>query len=195
MYPIVLGHVRESKPLQGLHVSMCLRRISSAIRDKSLFSGHRSCPMAPSCTHKCQSRVQEATLRRHFVRRSKTEIDEEGRARILDEARQAVDEALADLSHPDGSGMRAARRTVDNLWVERAATYGFLASAAARRGDSPDTVWSGYLAAREAVRNATGKAGQPHIKLLSHQYVISEVVVQCCPDTLLSYADLGCFTF
>ena len=101
--------------------------------------------------------LQEATLRRHFVRRNEAEIDDETRSRILDEARAAVDEALADIARRDGTGLRAARRTEENLWVERAATYGFLASAAARSGGSPDTVWSSYLAAREAVRNATGK--------------------------------------
>ncbi len=33
-------------------------------------------------------------------------------------------------------------------------------------------------------------AGQPHIKSLSHQYLISEAIVQCRPDTLLPDADL-----
>ena len=37
-------------------------------------------------------------------------------------------------------------------------------------------------------------AGQPHIKSLSHQYVISEAIVQCRPDTLLSDADLRWLT-
>ena len=101
--------------------------------------------------------LQEATLRRHFVRRNESEIDHDVGIRILDEAREAVDEALADITHPDGTGMRAARRTKENLWVERAATYGFLASTSARRGGSAESVWSSYLAAREAVRNATGK--------------------------------------
>ena len=32
--------------------------------------------------------------------------------------------------------------------------------------------------------------GQPHIKSLSHQYLISEAIVQCRPDTLLPDADL-----
>ncbi len=101
--------------------------------------------------------LQEATLRRHFVRRNETEIDDEFRSRVLDEAREAVDEALSNIARRDGTGLRAARRTEENLWVERAATYSFLASAAARSGGPPDIVWSSYLAAREAVRNATGK--------------------------------------
>ena len=33
-------------------------------------------------------------------------------------------------------------------------------------------------------------AGQPHIKSLSHQYVISEAIIQCRPNTLLPHADL-----
>ena len=32
--------------------------------------------------------------------------------------------------------------------------------------------------------------GQPHIKSPSHQYVISEAIIQCRPDTLLPHADL-----
>ena len=37
-------------------------------------------------------------------------------------------------------------------------------------------------------------SGQPHIKSLSHQYVISEAIVQRCPDTLLPDADLRWLT-
>jgi len=45
----------------------------------------------------------------------------------------------------------------------------------------------------ESGRDKTGaprSAGQPHIKSLSHQYLISEAIVQCRPDTLLPDADL-----
>ena len=106
--------------------------------------------------HNARLMLQEATLRRHFIRRNETEVNDDERLRILDEAREAVDEALADIANPE-VGMRAARRTQENLWVERAATYGFLASAAARQGGPKESVWSSYLAAREAVRNATGR--------------------------------------
>lgn len=97
--------------------------------------------------------LQEATLRRHFIRRNESRLSEEERARYLDEAREAVEEALSDLSSPN-EGLRAARRTIENLWVERAATYGFLATAAARNQEPPDVVWANYLAARQATRNA-----------------------------------------
>ena len=101
--------------------------------------------------------LQEATLRRHYIRKNESSIDDDERVRILDEAREAVDEALVDIASPEETGLRAARRTKDHLWVERAATYGFLATSTARRGGPPESVWSSYVAAREAVRNATGK--------------------------------------
>ena len=101
--------------------------------------------------------LQEATLRRHYIRTKEADIFDDEVSKVLDEARAAVDEALADITRRDRPGLRAARRTEENLWVERAATYGFLASSTARRGGSAERVWSAYLAAREAVRNATGK--------------------------------------
>ena len=100
--------------------------------------------------------LQEATLRRHYVRRNESNIDEKRSVEILDEARESVDEALRSITTRD-RGLRAGRRTAENLWVERAATYGFLASTSARRGASAERVWSSYLAAREAVHNATGR--------------------------------------
>jgi hypothetical protein len=100
--------------------------------------------------------LQEATLRRHYVRRNSSRIPEEESFRLLDEAREAVEEALSDISRPEND-LRAGRRTIDNLWVERAATYGFVATSAARSRKAPDIVWANYLAAREAVRRATGK--------------------------------------
>lgn len=100
--------------------------------------------------------LQEATLRRHYIRRNEEMISDEDRDTILDGAREAVDEALSDLQ-ASNSRLKAAQRTIDNLWVERAATYGFLATTAAKRGESPEIVWVNYLAAREAVHKATGK--------------------------------------
>ena len=100
--------------------------------------------------------LQEATLRRHFIRRNESQISEEERAQILDEAREAVEDALSDVSSSN-SGIRAARRTIEYLWVERAATYGFLATSAAKSREPADVIWANYLAARQATRNATGK--------------------------------------
>lgn len=100
--------------------------------------------------------LQEATLRRHFIRRNDRHLRPEETELLLDDARDAVEEALSELQSPQG-GMRAGRRTIENLWVERAATYGYLATSAARNGRSPETIWANYLAAREAARKASGK--------------------------------------
>lgn len=100
--------------------------------------------------------LQEATLRRHFIRRNESHITNEECLGLLDEAREAVEEALSGVSAPK-EGLRAAPRTIEYLWVERAAVYGFLATSATRRQAPADIVWANYLAAREATRNATGK--------------------------------------
>ena len=100
--------------------------------------------------------LQEATLRRHFIRRNETKISEEDHIKLLDEAREAVEEALSEALDLQDD-FHAARRTIRNLWVERAATYGFLATSSARRSEGGEKVWSHYVAAREATRNATGR--------------------------------------
>lgn len=99
--------------------------------------------------------LQEATLRRHYVRTHMLEADQ--KAALLDDARAVIDEALAALRETSGRRLYASRRTRDNLWVERAATYGFLATDSAQRGANSRDVWSSYKAAREAVRAATGR--------------------------------------
>jgi hypothetical protein len=100
--------------------------------------------------------LQEATLRRHFIRKNEQRISDEERVKQLDDAREAVEDALSDIS--SSTGFRAGRRTIDNLWVERAATYGFMATSAARSKEPVEVVWANYLAARQATRNAIGKA-------------------------------------
>lgn len=100
--------------------------------------------------------LQEATLRRHFIRKNEFKISVDGRWQLLDEGREAVEEALSDISSPR-EGLRAALRTIENLWVERAATYGYLATSAAKSEMPADAVWANYLAARQATRNATGR--------------------------------------
>ncbi len=52
------------------------------------------------------------------------------------------------------------------------------AGASKKTGDNKPRLWA-----------ALG-AGQPHIKSLSHQYLISEAIVQCRPNTFLPDADL-----
>ena len=100
--------------------------------------------------------LQEATLRRHFIRKNEHQMSKEESAQTLDEAREAVEEALSDVSSTN-SRIRAGRRTIENLWVERAATYGFLATSATKNQEPVDVIWANYLAARQATRNATGK--------------------------------------
>lgn len=98
--------------------------------------------------------LQEATLRRHYVRLH--QVGPALKAALLDEARTAVDEALAQ-SEGRNSRVYASRRTIDNLWVERAATYGYMATDAAESGEKQKEIWPSYLAARSAVRKALGR--------------------------------------
>ncbi len=98
--------------------------------------------------------LQEATLRRHYVRLNSTEPTE--KAALLDEARDAIDTALARVE-AGRLPIYASRRTIDNLWVERAATYGFIATDAADHHRDDNEVWSSYQAARNAARKASGR--------------------------------------
>jgi hypothetical protein len=99
--------------------------------------------------------LQESTLRRAYVKRPN--INQEEKAILLDEASRAIDDALQATQSALGHKLYASKRTRDNLWVERAATYGFLATDSAQRKVSGGEIWSSYLAAREAVRHATGR--------------------------------------
>lgn len=99
--------------------------------------------------------LQESTLRRQHVRTHS--LDPEEKATLLDEARAAIDEALQALEQSSGRRLYASRRTRDHLWVERAATYGYLATDSAQRGANNREIWSSYKAARDAVRIATGR--------------------------------------
>lgn len=83
------------------------------------------------------------------------ELTEEERHRILNEAREVIEIAISDIA--DGT-LRAGRRTRENLRVERASIYGFLAVGRARSHGSADEIWSDYLAARTAIAKATAIA-------------------------------------
>lgn len=99
--------------------------------------------------------LQEATLRRHFIRTHELQaVDKE---LILDEASRSVDLALALIGQSGVRRLNASRKTQENLWVERAATYGYLATDAAQRNASAEEVWSSYRAAREAGQMASGR--------------------------------------
>lgn len=99
--------------------------------------------------------LQEATLRRHFIRTHDLEAVE--KESILDEASKSVDYALTLIGQSGSQRLHASRRTQEHLWVERAATYGYLATDAAQRNASAEEVWSSYRAAREAGQMASGR--------------------------------------
>ena len=97
--------------------------------------------------------LQESAIRRSAVREEV--VDDDGRFALLEEARDAVQTALDRI----GSGqIQAARRTRQNLLVERAALYGFLANDRARRNQASTEIWSAYETARVAVRQAVSAA-------------------------------------
>lgn len=99
--------------------------------------------------------LQESTMRRAAVR--SPSIGPGEREALLDEASSAINTAFEAMENDGDARLYASRRTRDNLWVERAAIYGFLATDSARRGLPSSEIWSSYLAARSAVRKATGQ--------------------------------------
>ena len=103
--------------------------------------------------------LQESAFRRSAVREA--EAGDDQKFELLEEARDAVQTALDAI----GSGqMQAPRRTKQNLLVERAALYGFLAYDRAQRKETAADIWSAYEAARVAVRQAVSAADNyyPH---------------------------------
>ncbi len=103
--------------------------------------------------------LQESAFRRSAVR--EREVDDHQWFQLLDEAREAVHAALDGI---DNGQIQAARRTRQNLLVELAAIYGFLANNHARRKATSADIWSAYQAARVAVRKAISAADNyyPH---------------------------------
>ena len=93
--------------------------------------------------------LQESAFRRAAVRRGV--VDDTERLPLLEEARDALQAALDGI---DRGTIRAARRTRQNLLVERASLYGFLAYDCAKRDSADEDVWSSYMAARVAIRRA-----------------------------------------
>ena len=93
--------------------------------------------------------LQESAFRRAAVRRATVQDGE--RLSLLEEARDALQAALDGV---DSGTIRAGRRTRQNLLVERASLYGFLAYDCAKRDSGDLDVWSSYMAARVAIRQA-----------------------------------------
>ncbi|WP_256776797.1 MULTISPECIES: ATP-binding protein [unclassified Stenotrophomonas] len=99
--------------------------------------------------------LQESVLRRHYLRTHKS-IDQPAKAALLNEAVSVVDEALARVNQQGSSGLYAARQTIDNLWNERAASYGFFATDAVENGQNSGA-WSAYKAAHDAATMAKAR--------------------------------------
>ena len=93
--------------------------------------------------------LQESAFRRSAVRHNT--VDDSESLPLLEEARDAIQFALDGIA--DGS-IWAARRTKQNLLVERAALYGFLANNHVSHNRSDAEIWSSYEAARTAVDQA-----------------------------------------
>lgn len=99
--------------------------------------------------------LQESVLRRHFVR-THNNIERPEKIALLNEAVSAVDDALERIEEGGSSGLYASRQTKDNLWNERAATYGFFANDAAQNGINAGA-WSAYKAAHDAAAIAKAR--------------------------------------
>lgn len=99
--------------------------------------------------------LQESVLRRHYLRTQKT-IEHTQKIEILNEAVSAVDEALRLIEENGDGGIFASRQTKDNLWNERAATYGFVATDMGQRGQS-DEAYAAYKAAHDAAKLAKAR--------------------------------------
>ena len=93
--------------------------------------------------------LQESAFRRSAVRVNA--VDETEHLELLEEARDSVQQALDRINNGE---IYAAGRTRQNLLVERATVYGFLATYRARRSQSSGDIWSSYEAARGAVQQA-----------------------------------------
>lgn len=99
--------------------------------------------------------LQESVLRRHYLRTHKN-IEQSLKEELLNEAVSVVDMALEGISKKGAQGIFASRQTIDNLWNERAASYGFFATDEAQRGIG-GKVWSAYKAAHEAATLAKAR--------------------------------------
>jgi hypothetical protein len=101
--------------------------------------------------------LQESNFRRQWLWFHGTDqsVTPDIRDLVLDEAREAVEEAIAKV---EARSLRAGKRTRENLYVERASIYGFLAVGHAISEAGPALIWADYLAARVAARRAMGVA-------------------------------------
>lgn len=99
--------------------------------------------------------LQESVLRRHYIRTHKN-IEQQQKIELLNEAVSVVDEALNRTAENGAQGIYASRQTIDNLWNERAASYGYVATDAVQHGMGVKA-WSAYKAAHEAAALAKAR--------------------------------------
>ena len=97
--------------------------------------------------------LQESAFRRSAVLGEG--VTGEQNFELLQEAMDAVETAIVEINN---GRLRAARRTRQNLLVERATIFGYLANYHAYQGRGSDEIWSAYTAARVAVRQAMSAA-------------------------------------
>ncbi|MHA6822344.1 hypothetical protein ACQUKI_12495 [Ralstonia pseudosolanacearum] len=99
--------------------------------------------------------LQESVLRRHYLRTHKN-IEQPQKIELLNEAVSVVDEGLRRIEENGVGSIFASRQTKDNLWNERAATYGFVATDMVQRGRS-DEAYAAYKAAHDAAMLAKAR--------------------------------------
>jgi hypothetical protein len=88
--------------------------------------------------------LQESSLRRAAIKFSDT-IDANEHEKILGEARDAIQVAIEDLAKKQ---LPSKRHAMNNLLVERASIYGFLAKNCLQHDGTREQIWSAYDAAR-----------------------------------------------
>ena len=101
--------------------------------------------------------LQESAFRRAAVRVNR--VEDSQHLKLLEEARDAVQHAL-DLI--DSGQVWAPLRTKQNLVVERATVYGFLANYFMTHNFTSTEVWQSYQAARRSIVRAVSVADSYH---------------------------------
>lgn len=99
--------------------------------------------------------LQESVLRRHYLR-THQDAGHELKLELLSESMNVIDETFRQLEENGSSAIFASRQTIDNLWIERAATYGFVAADMVLHGQSGKG-YGAYKAAHDAASLAKAR--------------------------------------
>ena len=121
--------------------------------------------------------LKESSFRRWAIREDEANVDDNQRFDLLGESLTAVQTALDGI---DNGRIVAAKRTRQNLLVERASIYGFMARYRTDLDRTSPDIWPAYKTARVAVRKAVSAA--------SNYYPYD--VGLWIPDDLFRLADL-----